>query len=152
MSRGTLGHGSEAPDGEVAAVEQNSGTSARRGLADRVGVEGTSHSFPEVRNFRFGHRRRRSSFGIIPESASTNTFAGATEPRWSAFSRPKAVQACYFVLRSWISKKFMTGCVVLFSVASPLYPARDKHIWYTVNLVVFFIDEKLPGCITLELL
>ncbi|XP_022895196.1 protein LIKE COV 2-like [Olea europaea var. sylvestris] len=26
-------------------------------------------------------------------------------------------EACYAVLQSWVSKKFMTGCVVLFPVA-----------------------------------
>ncbi|CAI9116498.1 OLC1v1017663C6 [Oldenlandia corymbosa var. corymbosa] len=31
------------------------------------------------------------------------------------------VKACYSVLQSWVSKKFMTGCVVLFPVAVTFY-------------------------------
>ncbi|XP_023518691.1 protein LIKE COV 2-like [Cucurbita pepo subsp. pepo] len=69
-------------------------------------------------------------------------------------------KACYYVLQSWVSKKFMTGCVVLFPVAvsffvtwwfiqfvdgffSPLYKRLGVEIFglgfITSLLFVFFV-------------
>ncbi|RWV81297.1 hypothetical protein GW17_00057296 [Ensete ventricosum] len=36
--------------------------------------------------------------------------------------------ACYKVIRSWVSKKFMTGCVILFPIAITFYIT-----WWFIN-------------------
>ncbi|KAG5525315.1 hypothetical protein RHGRI_031858 [Rhododendron griersonianum] len=44
-------------------------------------------------------------------------------------------QACYAVLQSWVSKKFMTGCVVLFPVAVTFFVT-----WWFIQLVDGFFS------------
>nr|KJB71289.1 hypothetical protein B456_011G115000 [Gossypium raimondii] len=98
----------------------------------------------------------------IPLSQAEN---GSTDPEDPAKSPPSSPnsstrKACCFVLQSWFSKKFMTGCVVLFPVAvtffitwwfiqfvdgffSPLYERLGVDIFglgfITSLLFVFFV-------------
>ncbi|XP_022151734.1 protein LIKE COV 2-like [Momordica charantia] len=51
------------------------------------------------------------------------------------FSNSSTRKACYAVLQSWVSKKFMTGCVVLFPVAITFFIT-----WWFIQFVDSFFS------------
>ncbi|XP_044469985.1 protein LIKE COV 2-like isoform X1 [Mangifera indica] len=73
----------------------------------------------------------------IPLSQAEN---GGEDPEDPVKSPPTSSssstrQACCFVLQSWISKKFMTGCVVLFPVAVTFFVT-----WWFIQFVDSFFS------------
>ncbi|PPS20420.1 hypothetical protein GOBAR_AA00150 [Gossypium barbadense] len=73
----------------------------------------------------------------IPLSQAEN---GSTDPEDPAKSPPSSPnsstrKACCFVLQSWFSKKFMTGCVVLFPVAVTFFIT-----WWFIQFVDGFFS------------
>ncbi|KAJ4824518.1 Protein LIKE COV 2 [Turnera subulata] len=75
------------------------------------GMESTSSSLSEgLTHHESGSDAPRNS----SRNSATTTTATARAPSSPNSSTRKA---CYAVLQSWVSKKFMTGCVVLFPLA-----------------------------------
>ncbi|XP_041005964.1 protein LIKE COV 2-like [Juglans microcarpa x Juglans regia] len=71
----------------------------------------------------------------IPLSLAEN---GGEDPTKSSPSSPNnssTRKACCFVLQSWVSKKFMTGCVVLFPVAVTFFVT-----WWFIQFVDGFFS------------
>ncbi|XP_021895507.1 protein LIKE COV 2-like [Carica papaya] len=73
----------------------------------------------------------------IPLSQAEN---GGLDPEDHAKSPPTSAnsstrEACCFVLQSWVSKKFMTGCVVLFPVAVTFFIT-----WWFIQFVDGFFS------------
>ncbi|KDP35297.1 hypothetical protein JCGZ_09456 [Jatropha curcas] len=73
----------------------------------------------------------------IPLSHAEN---GGEEPEDPAKSPPSSSnsstrEACCFVLQSWVSKKFMTGCVVLFPIAVTFFIT-----WWLIQFVDGFFS------------
>ncbi|CAL0319663.1 unnamed protein product [Lupinus luteus] len=77
----------------------------------------------------------------IPLSQAENASLGdITDPEDPAKSVPNSPnsstrRACCFVLQSWVSKKFMTGCVVLFPVAVTFFIT-----WWFIEFVDGFFS------------
>ncbi|OIW20002.1 hypothetical protein TanjilG_31916 [Lupinus angustifolius] len=77
----------------------------------------------------------------IPLSQAENASLGdITDPEDPAKSPPNSPnystrRACCFVLQSWVSKKFMTGCVVLFPVAVTFFIT-----WWFIEFVDGFFS------------
>ncbi|KAK4348688.1 hypothetical protein RND71_031443 [Anisodus tanguticus] len=68
---------------------------------------------------------------------STSSSAVQEDPVMSPPSSPKSStrKACYAVLQSWVSKKFMTGCVVLFPMAVTFFIT-----WWFIQFVDGFFS------------
>ncbi|XP_022750998.1 protein LIKE COV 2-like [Durio zibethinus] len=73
----------------------------------------------------------------IPLSQAENGGVDPEDPVKSPPSSPNSStrKACYFVLQSWVSKKFMTGCVVLFPVAVTFFIT-----WWFIQFVDSFFS------------
>ncbi|KAK1274906.1 hypothetical protein QJS04_geneDACA001795 [Acorus gramineus] len=79
----------------------------------------------------------KESSSMTPLSESLGGGADPEDPAKSPPSPPNnsARQACCAVLQSWISKKFMTGCVVLFPVAVTFFIT-----WWFIQFVDGFFS------------
>ncbi|KAJ8769541.1 hypothetical protein K2173_005144 [Erythroxylum novogranatense] len=79
----------------------------------------------------------------IPLSRPDSTHDDPEDPAKSppTSSNSSTREACCFILQSWISKKFMTGCVVLFPIAVTFFVT-----WWLIQFVDGFFSplyEKL---------
>lgn len=70
----------------------------------------------------------------VKESTSVPLSQGDEDPVESPPNSPTR-EACCFVLQSWVSKKFMTGCVVLFPVAVTFFVT-----WWFIQFVDGFFS------------
>ncbi|XP_038882705.1 protein LIKE COV 2-like [Benincasa hispida] len=73
----------------------------------------------------------------VPLSQVDNGGQDPEDPVKSPPSSPNSStrKACYYVLQSWVSKKFMTGCVVLFPVAVTFFVT-----WWFIQFVDGFFS------------
>ncbi|KAK8483382.1 hypothetical protein V6N13_052775 [Hibiscus sabdariffa] len=73
----------------------------------------------------------------IPLSQAENGGVDPEDPAKASPSSPNSStrKACCFVLQSWVSKKFMTGCVVLFPVAVTFFIT-----WWFIQFVDGFFS------------
>ncbi|KAK7856544.1 protein like cov 2 [Quercus suber] len=73
----------------------------------------------------------------VPLSQAANGGEDPEDPAKSPPSSPNSStrKACCFVLQSWVSKKFMTGCVVLFPVAVTFFIT-----WWFIQFVDGFFS------------
>ncbi|KAL6518500.1 Protein LIKE COV 2 [Orobanche gracilis] len=100
------------------------------------------------------------SQGVREEEEGRDPEDPLKSPRSSPDSSTR--RACCFVLQSWVSKKFMTGCVVLFPVAvtffvtwwfiqfvdgffSPLYTQLGIDIFETDKNALLKFEEITSG-------
>ncbi|KAE9608728.1 hypothetical protein Lal_00020290 [Lupinus albus] len=82
----------------------------------------------------------KESTSVPLSQAENDSIGDITDPEDPAKSPPNSPnystrRACCFVLQSWVSKKFMTGCVVLFPVAVTFFIT-----WWFVEFVDGFFS------------
>ncbi|XP_022145033.1 protein LIKE COV 1-like [Momordica charantia] len=82
-----------------------------------------------------GRDRERDLELLIPVTGSPNDEASAKPSSSLSSSQQTGRQTFYRVFRSWASKKFMTGCVILFPIAITFYIT-----WWFIHFVDGFFS------------
>ncbi|CAO2822862.1 unnamed protein product [Amaranthus hypochondriacus] len=80
--------------------------------------------------------RERDRELLIPVADSSNNHDDSAKPTPSiSSSHHSGRETCYKIIRSWASKKFMTGCVILFPIAVTFYIT-----WWFIHFVDGFFS------------
>ncbi|KAK3018025.1 hypothetical protein RJ639_004745 [Escallonia herrerae] len=123
----------EDPEDPAKSPPNSPNSSTRKILRNAIGV------FKEMR-FGIWTSQPDNLTGLIVGSVSVASYSTVVFERHLVLTLVFC-QACYAVLQSWVSKKFMTGCVVLFPVAVTFFVTR----WFIQFFDGFFspIYERL---------